>query len=113
MITRVSRWAYGLYKRPEDATLGAEDGCQADTPECSDETLKAPHTVGSTTSERVSNAFTNFQQLMRCFVPRHPEAAKLWCKLCHKIDASYPPKEKLKPIDIDNEGGVSIFDDSL
>ena len=113
MITRVSSWAYGLYKGSDIATLGVQDGCQADAPDCSDETLRAPHIIGSTTSEVVSNVFTNFHQLMRCFVPRHPEAAKLWCKLCHKIDASYPPKEKLQPIDINNEEGMSLFDDSL
>ena len=104
MISRVSNWAYGLYKRPEAATLGTQDGCQTDVPNCPD---------GSTRAGAVSNLFANFHKWLRLFVPRHHEAAKLWCKLCHKIDASYPPKEKVQPIDINNEGGMSLFDDSL
>ena len=41
---------------------------------------------------------------------KHREATRLWSKLCHKVDAAYPPKDQLQPLELSRTNGTNDDD---
>ena len=77
----------------EDGPISDHDNARSDGP-----------VLEKNNSEILSNFISSAQEdslLKRLTNSKHREATKLWGKLCHRIDAAYPPKDQLQPIDVD------------
>ena len=114
MINKISDWAYSLVNNAAiqpNETVDDQDACLSEQNELNNTPQEAPYGTVTTPkghTEVISNIMIGAKQLWRMLVPKHPEAAQLWCKLCHKIDAAYPSKEKLQPIDTTTGKGMNI-----
>lgn len=111
VIHNVSDWANTFVQSPvaviQNQLNQPQNESESTQHQSDDEGAQSNITSSEPPKEMPSLTPNAHEHMLRTILsPKHPNAAAMWSKLCHKVDVAYPPEEQLELIDTDTCNGM-------